>query len=138
MINERTQGRVSEVEADRLLDDAIPSVIRMQERAGLDYVSDGEWRRESYLKVFAEAVDGFGVDLLKVPSPMDTGLPYPAVISRLVRRRAIAAGEAAFLKKHSDHKTIGRRMWSEEHSSTAYPTRARSLWTRASRSFARR
>ena len=34
------------------LDDAVPSAIRMQERAGLDYISDGEWRRESYVKVF--------------------------------------------------------------------------------------
>ncbi len=132
LIEDRKANRISKGEAEKLLDDAIPSAVRMQERAGLDFLSDGEWRRESYVKVFAEAVDGFGVDLLKAPSPMDTGLPYPAVISRLVRKRAIAAGEAAFLKKHSDHKaivaipspyTIGRRMWSEEHSSTAYPTR---------------
>ena len=132
LIEDRKAKRISNGEAERLLDDAIPSAVHMQERAGLDFLSDGEWRRESYVKVFAEAVDGFGVDLLKIPSPLDTGLPYPAVISRLVRRRAIAAGEAAFLKKHTDHKTIvaipspytiGRRMWSEEHSSTAYPTR---------------
>ena len=43
-------------EADRLLNDAIPSNLKLQERAGLDYVSDGEWRRESYMKVFSESV----------------------------------------------------------------------------------
>ena len=37
--------------AERVLDDAVPAAIRMQEAAGLDYVSDGEWRRESYVKV---------------------------------------------------------------------------------------
>ena len=64
LIEERKAGAISEEEAGRLMDAAIPSAIRMQERAGLDFVSDGEWRRESYVKVFAEAVDGFQADLI--------------------------------------------------------------------------
>lgn len=59
LIEDRKSGLISRAEADLLLDDAVPSAIRLQERAGLDYVSDGEWRRESYVKVFADAVDGF-------------------------------------------------------------------------------
>jgi 5-methyltetrahydropteroyltriglutamate--homocysteine methyltransferase len=58
LIEDRKTGRLAREDADRLLDSAIPSAIRMQERAGLDFVSDGEWRRESYVKVFAEAVGG--------------------------------------------------------------------------------
>lgn len=132
LIEDRKARRISKGDAEKLLDDVIPSAVRMQERAGLDFLSDGEWRRESYLKAFTDAVDGFGVDLLKVPSPEGTGLPYPAVISKMVHRRAIAADEAIFLKKHSSHKlvvaipspyTIGRRIWNEQHSSKAYPTR---------------
>ena len=65
LIEDRKAGRASEEEVSTLLDDAIPSAIHMQERAGLDFVSDGEWRRESYLKVFSEAVDGFEADLIE-------------------------------------------------------------------------
>ena len=45
LIEDRKAGHISEAEADRLLDDAVPLAIRLQERAGLDFVSDGEWRR---------------------------------------------------------------------------------------------
>ena len=47
LIEERKNGSITYEEADALLDDAVPSAIRLQERAGIDYVSDGEWRRES-------------------------------------------------------------------------------------------
>ena len=56
LIEERKAGRITEEGADRLLDDAVPPAIRLQERAGVDYISDGEWRRESYVKVFTDAV----------------------------------------------------------------------------------
>ena len=69
LIEERKEGRISEADADALLDAAIPAAIRMQERAGLDFISDGEWRRESYVKVFTEAVDGFTTDLILASSP---------------------------------------------------------------------
>ena len=104
----------------------------MQERAGLDFVSDGEWRRESYVKVFADAVDGFEADLLPGGSSRFSTLTYPAVVSELRPRRPIALGEASFLRKHTDARTvvalpspytIGRRMWSERHSKKAYGTR---------------
>ena len=44
LIEDRKAGRITKEDADRLLDDAVPLAIRMQERAGLDFVSDGEWR----------------------------------------------------------------------------------------------
>ena len=62
LIEQRKHGGISYEEADKLLDDAVPSAIRLQERAGIDYVSDGEWRRESYVKVFSEHVTGFTLD----------------------------------------------------------------------------
>ena len=132
LIDDRSRARVSEEQADRLLDDAIPLAIRMQERAGLDFVSDGEWRRESYVKVFAEAVDGFQRDLIRGGGSQFSNIAYPAVVSRLIPKRPIAAGEARFLQEHTDSRitvaipspyTIGRRMWSREHSTSAYATR---------------
>ena len=126
LIEDRKAGHISEAEADR------PLAIRLQERAGLDFVSDGEWRRESYVKVFAEAVDGFKADIHDGASSNITSVTYPAVVSKLAPRRPITAGEAAFLREHTTARTIvavpspytlGRRMWSPEHSTSAYPTR---------------
>ena len=56
VILDRKAGRLDEAEADHLLDAAIDMAIRLQERSGLDEVTDGDWRRESYVKVFAERV----------------------------------------------------------------------------------
>ncbi len=132
LIEDRKAGLISHEDADLLLDDAIPSAIDMQERAGVDFISDGEWRRESYVKVFADAVDGFKADLIDGGTYRTSTLYYPAVVSKLKTRGPIATDEAAFLKKHTNSKTIvalpspytiGRRMWSTEHSKAAYPTR---------------
>ena len=133
LIEERKAGRISEEEADRFLDDVVPSAIRMQERAGVDYISDGEWRRESYVKVFTEAVDGFTNDLVSSGGTSSfTHLMYPAVTSKISTRRSMAAREVEFMRKHTDSKiivaipspyTVGRRMWSADHSTGAYPTR---------------
>ncbi len=133
LIEDRKAGRITEEEADRLLDDVVPSAIRMQERAGVDYISDGEWRRESYVKVFTEAVDGFTNDLVSSGGTSSfTHLMYPAVTSKISPRRSMAAGEVEFIRKHTGSKTIvaipspytvGRRMWSADHSTGAYPTR---------------
>ena len=101
LIEDRKAGRISNADAEMLLDDAVPSAIRMQERAGLDYVSDGEWRRESYVKVFADAVDGFESDLLAGGGSRFSTLPYPAVTTALKPNRPIATDEARFLKSHS-------------------------------------
>ena len=90
LIEDRKAGRIDEKAADALLDDAVPLAIRLQERAGLDFVSDGEWRRESYVKVFAEAVDGFQADLgsgggSQFRCPLKTSVRLPSKGYRPVR-----------------------------------------------------
>ena len=128
LIDERTCGRVSAAEADRLLDDAIPSVIRMQERAGLDYISDGEWRRENYGRVFADKVGGF----VREQVPRGRLNLKAVVVSELERRGPIVSDEAEFLRRHTDRKiivamptpsTIADLMWHPERSAAVYPTR---------------
>ena len=59
VIEDRLSESITDNKADLLLDDAVPMAIRLQERAGIDYVSDGEWRRENYARVFADSVSGF-------------------------------------------------------------------------------
>ena len=128
LIERRKRGEVSAAAAERVLDDAVPAAIRMQEAAGLDYVSDGEWRRESYVKVFADAVAGFEPDLIAG----GRGAAYPAVTAPLRQERAIALDEARFVQRTTTRRTltavpspytIARRMWSPEHSTGAYATR---------------
>ena len=127
LILDRKAGRIGEEEADGLLDRAIESAIVLQERAGLDEITDGEWRRESYVKVFAERVRGFQHDL----NPSG-GLPYPAVVAPIEYYRPIAAEEVPFVRSRTQRRVkatlpspyiIGRRMWHPEHSRRAYPTR---------------
>jgi 5-methyltetrahydropteroyltriglutamate--homocysteine methyltransferase len=127
LILDRKDGKVSEEDADRLLDRAIDPILALQERAGLDEITDGEWRRESYVKVFAERVRGFQHDL----NPSG-GLPYPAVVAPVEYYRSIAADEVGFVRPRTKRRVkatlpspyiIGRRMWHPEHSKAAYPTR---------------
>lgn len=124
---DRKSGRISEEQAEPLLDRAIESALILQERAGLDEITDGEWRRESYVKVFAERVHGFEHDL----NPSG-GLPYPAVVAPVEYHRPIAADEVRFVRPRTGLRVkatlpspyiIGRRMWHPEHSKAAYPTR---------------
>jgi 5-methyltetrahydropteroyltriglutamate--homocysteine methyltransferase len=129
LILDRKNGIVSEADADRLLDRAIDPLLAMQERAGLEEITDGEWRRESYVKVFAERVRGFRPDL----NPSG-GLPYPAVVAPVEYYRPIAADEVRYVRSRTSRRVkatlpspyiIGRRMWHAEHSQAAYPTRER-------------
>ena len=82
VVEARNEGRIGAAEADVLLDGAVMSAVRMQEQAGLDFVSDGEWRRNSYLHVFFDAVDCYASDLLP-PGPFNTS-PLPAVVSPIL------------------------------------------------------
>ena len=104
VIHDRKAGRIGPDEADRLLDAAVPSAIRLQERAGLTYVSDGEWRRESYINVFSEHVDGF--EYLQRDAIVSGAAPDPAVVSQLDPRELIATKAAKFLCGLTSHSTI--------------------------------
>ena len=129
LVTDRGLGRVGERESERLLDRAVPGVIRMQERAGLDFVSDGEWRRNSYLDIIVEAVDGFERGLIP-PREFSTST-LPAVVDKVQQRRPLVAPSAEFLVEHADARTIvsvpsphtiGLKFWSAEHSRAAYET----------------
>ena len=126
LILDRKEGRISEEEATPHLDRAAAMAISLQERTGLDEVTDGEWRRESYVKVFAERVRGFRNDLNL------SNIPYPAVVEPIEYYQPIAAEEVAFARPRTTRRLkitlpapyiIGRRMWHPDHSRDAYPRR---------------
>ena len=79
------------------MDDAVRGAIAMQEKAGLDVITDGEWRRRSYIGVIAELAHGFTLET----NPAD-GRPWTVVTEKLAPKPAgFIAREAQFLKKHS-------------------------------------
>ena len=131
VILDRKTGGLSENDADAILDGAIESALLLQERAGLDEITDGEWRRESYVKVFAQRTRGFREDLV------DSGLPYPAAVAPIEYWRPIVANEVPFVRKRTSRAVkvtlpsayiIGRRMWHPDYSTEAYPKREDLMW----------
>jgi 5-methyltetrahydropteroyltriglutamate--homocysteine methyltransferase len=107
---------------------AIRFAVAMQEHAGLDVVTDGEWRRRSYIGVIAELAHGFTLGV----NPAD-GRPWTIVTDRLSEKEAgFIAREAAFLRDVTDRRVkitmpapalLGERLWVEGASDKAYPTR---------------
>jgi 5-methyltetrahydropteroyltriglutamate--homocysteine methyltransferase len=95
--------RVAPEWLEQAWDDATLLAIRDQERAGLDIVTDGEMRRESYSNRFATALDG--VDLDNPGMALDRSgepNPVPRVTGRIHRRHAVEARDVAFLRANTD------------------------------------
>ena len=94
---------VPPVKLEAAQDDATVLAIRDQERAGVDIVSDGEQRRESYSNRFATALDGIDVD-----NPGTTinrnGRPIavPRVVGPIRRTRPIELRDLTFLHANTD------------------------------------
>ena len=87
-------------------DDATLVAIRAQEEAGLDIVSDGEIRRESYSNRFATALDG--VDLDNPGTALDRSghpNPVPRIVGKIRRRHAVEVDDLRFLKAHTKRRT---------------------------------
>jgi 5-methyltetrahydropteroyltriglutamate--homocysteine methyltransferase len=84
-------------------DDATLIAIRAQEDAGLDIISDGEIRRESYSNRFATALDG--VDLDNPGSALDRSghpNPVPRIVGPIRRRHAVEVDDLKFLRAHTN------------------------------------
>jgi 5-methyltetrahydropteroyltriglutamate--homocysteine methyltransferase len=83
-------------------DDATQLAIRAQERAGLDILTDGEIRRESYSNRFATALDG--VDIDNPGTALDRSghpNPVPRVTGPIRRRHPVEVGDLAFLRANT-------------------------------------
>jgi 5-methyltetrahydropteroyltriglutamate--homocysteine methyltransferase len=85
-------------------DDATILAIRDQERAGIDVVTDGEIRRESYSNRFATALDGMDSDNpAQVPSRTPGRFQtVPRVVGKIRRRRPVQVRDVTFLRANTD------------------------------------
>src|SRR5262245_29509780 len=102
-VRARELWRIQEEWLAEAQDDATRLAIRAQEEAGLDIITDGEIRRESYSNRFATALDG--VDIDHPGTALDRSghpNPVPRVVGPIRRRHAVEVGDLKFLKRHTN------------------------------------
>ena len=98
--------RIAEPLLEQAQDDGTILAIREMERAGIDIVSDGEIRRESYSNRFALALEGIDSDHPgQVRSQTGRTTPVPRVVGRIRRVSAVESRDATFLLGHTDRAT---------------------------------
>jgi 5-methyltetrahydropteroyltriglutamate--homocysteine methyltransferase len=84
-------------------DDATLLAIRDQENAGLDIVTDGEIRRESYSNRFALALDGIDADNPgSMPDRLGNPMPVPRITGPVRRREQVLVEDVRFLRANTD------------------------------------
>src|SRR6202049_1376370 len=95
--------RVTEPWLEQAQDDATVLAIRDMERAGIDIITDGEIRRESYSNRFATALSGIDLDN---PGRLASGAPggtvVPRVVARIRRRHPVEVRDLEFLRANTD------------------------------------
>lgn len=106
---------------------AVRFAVAMQEHAGIDVITDGEWWRKSYIGVIAELAHGFELGALP------DGRPFTLVVDKLAPKTpGFIANEVTFLKTITKRlikstlpspALLGERMWSAEKSAGAYANR---------------
>jgi 5-methyltetrahydropteroyltriglutamate--homocysteine methyltransferase len=102
-VRARELWRVPPQYLEQAQNDATLIAIRAQEDAGLDIVSDGEIRRESYSNRFATALEG--VDLDNPGSALDRSghpNPVPRIVGKIRRKHAVEVDDLKFLRAHTD------------------------------------
>jgi 5-methyltetrahydropteroyltriglutamate--homocysteine methyltransferase len=138
-------GEIAASRFRKIEDRAVGDAIAMQEAAGLDVVTDGEMRRQSFQSQMTAAVEGFG------EFTMDAFLwgewhnsqgtvrtarpPNLGATGKLVRKRWLSADEFTYLKNKTSRVAkitlpspgLWANFWSPEHSRAAYPTLDRFL-----------
>ncbi len=110
----------------RRMNAAVDYIVALQEAAGLDVISDGEYRRRSYIGIIADVAQGFLLE-------RKDGVWWHTVVDRLEHSTpGLAAREAAYLRERTDRQIkvclpspylLAQRMWDPDRSSRAYPTR---------------
>lgn len=133
-------GAISAAHFKEIEDWAVDEAIALQEEVGLEVVTDGEMRRQSFQSQMTAAVSGFGEFTLdaflwgdwrdergvhRKPRPASLG-----VVSKLARKRFLSADEFAYLREKTIRTPkitlpspgLWANFWSAEHSKGVYPT----------------
>ncbi len=114
---------------EETLDEFVIFAIRLQEQAGLDVISDGEWRRTQYIREFINRVGGF--ERCRRYEHQGEVKFSEVVVQRMQAREPVFMDDAEFLVANTSCFTkfalpspflIAVRYWHEDYSSEAYPT----------------
>jgi 5-methyltetrahydropteroyltriglutamate--homocysteine methyltransferase len=98
--------RVEESFLKEAQDDATLLAIRAQEAAGIDIVTDGEIRRESYSNRFATALEGIDLDRPGIAITRSGKQQLvPRIVGKIRRKHAVEVDDLTFLKRHTTRKT---------------------------------
>lgn len=148
-VHDRMSGRMPEDEFQAIADDAVSQAVDAQLRAGVDVLTDGEQRRDSYASFVGGILENCQLipltDLLPYvsdPQKFEKELRaldipahevrHPAVFGRIARRSPLAAHELAYARTQSDKPVkialpgpylLTRTMWMECLSDRAYASR---------------
>ncbi len=104
-VRARELWKIPESDLAEAQDDATLVAIKAQEDAGLDIITDGEIRRESYSNRFATALDG--IDLDNPGTALDRSghpNPVPRVVGPIRRRHAVGLSDLEFLLGHTKRR----------------------------------
>ena len=95
--------RIPEPYLEQAQDDATIVAIRDMERAGIDIVTDGEIRRESYSNRFATALDGIDAENPAIiTSRSGQKTPVPRVVGKISRKGPVELRDMEFLRRNTD------------------------------------
>jgi 5-methyltetrahydropteroyltriglutamate--homocysteine methyltransferase len=102
-VRAREIWRVDPAYLQEAQDAAVLMALRDQERAGLDVVTDGEMRRESYSNFFVSALEGLDLDTPgSVPDRSGNPLAVPRVVGPIRRRGPVQVRDVEFLRSATD------------------------------------
>ena len=102
-VRQRGMWRIPEPLLEQAQDDATVLAIREMERAGIDIITDGEIRRESYSNRFATALDGVEVDnpgLIRNRPGQE--IVVPRVVGRIRRAHPVEVRDMEFLRRQTE------------------------------------
>src|SRR6266508_2305655 len=101
-VRARELWRIPDALLTEAQEDATLLAIRAQEEAGLDIITDGEIRRESYSNRFATALEG--VDIDNPGTALDRSghpNPVPRIAGKIRRKHPVEVRDVQFLKRHT-------------------------------------
>jgi len=113
------RGRIDRAELDRVADEAVVDLLRLQESLGCDIVTDGELRRDNFYSFVAEKLSG--VRLMTLAEMLDVvedkagfeqllqtldvpaySISSPICTARVERREPLTVDDLAFVRRHTD------------------------------------
>jgi 5-methyltetrahydropteroyltriglutamate--homocysteine methyltransferase len=140
------KGQIDRKEFDRVADEEVLRTVRLQEKAGIDIIVDGEHRRDSFYSFITEKVEG--IKLMSLAEMLDyvedkssfeemlntldvpaSAIKNPTCVGRLSRREPLAADDLRFVRTISDKPVkitlpgpylLTRSMWVGAFTQKAY------------------